>query len=68
MASCAPSYELLRMRQRTRRSQGGILVTARNDVLGALQWWGSTWCIKHTRSYLSRAITAPQAGATLWVC
>ena len=28
---------------------------------------GSTWRIKHTRAYPSRAISAPEAGATSWV-
>ena len=61
-----PSYELPRMRPLAHVPKA-ISFHLRNGVLKALQWWGSTWRIKHTRAYLSRAITAPKAGATSWV-
>jgi hypothetical protein len=37
------------MRQLTRRSQGDILVSYATVSSRPLQWWGSTWRIKHTR-------------------
>src|SRR6266446_2609044 len=45
------------------RVQGDILshATVSSRLCG-----GSTWRIKHTRAYLSRATTALEAGATSW--
>jgi hypothetical protein len=52
------------MRQLVHSAQGDILSPTLN-VLKALQGPGSTWCIKHTRAYPSRVISAPEAGATV---